>query len=138
MVDCYIFDLVWDTHGVDDYLDRIKAINSPKNNYYKKFFINSEQIPLYFEGKKVCIWGCGNYGKKALRKLEGICSEITLYDSDKNKSGTMLDKFFIRHINDLEKHYDDKSIVVVANHNHLCEMIDSLLKKGIENIAIVT
>lgn len=138
IVDCYIYDLVWDTHGNNTFLDQIKAIDSPRNNCYKKYFVPSEEIPEAFSNKKVLIWGAGNYGHKSIIKVKDYCENITVFDSDEKKAGTSIQGYPVQNVSSLPEYYDNHSIVVVASQFYLLQMITKLNEWGISDIAIIS
>jgi abequosyltransferase len=131
---------MWDLPDDSPLKKPILHIKSYKNELYRKYFVKSECRKTYFKNKYVLIYGAGNMGKKAITDLKKYDVNImAVIDSDMTKVGKRLEGYIINHIDYLEMHYfENNCIVVVANCNSLEEIIDMLLEKNINNIAIIT
>lgn len=117
----------------------VEAIGSVKNGYYQKYFIRQEEREGFFKGKNIILYGAGNLGRQALRELS-CCQpkSLSVYDSDPLKWGRKIEEYQIKEAGKLEEEYRTKgSTVVVANNLSLVAIVDMLLGKGIQRIALI-
>lgn len=140
MVDEYITGDIWELPDDSTMKNNILQIASIKNDLYRRYFVKANKREERFSKKTVIIYGAGNYGKKALRKLEGYCKRIIGFcDSDENKQGTYIAKYPVFGIEELcMYHKAQECIVVVANNKSLEDIINTLNSRGIQDIALVT
>ena len=140
IVDAYINEIVWNLPDEDERKKNVISIQSSKNEVYKKFFISQRERKNYLEGKKVIIYGSGNYGKKVYHEIENYNTEIIgISDTDKAKEGKKFESFFIMSIDKmLEISRKQKVCIIVANHYSLEKMIMFLLENNVDNIAIMS
>ena len=95
---------------------------------------------MFFLNKNIAIFGAGKYGKKVLREIEEYNANIVgVVDSDFSKQGTDFSGYIIISPQEMyEMCKNDNIIVVVANHFHLGDMINSLLENEVNDIAIIS
>ncbi len=117
----------------------VETISSVKNGYYQKYFIRQEERESFFKGKNIILYGAGNLGRQALKELSGCqAKSISVYDSDPLKWGQEIEGCKVNELEKLEEEYRTKgSTVVVANNLSLVVIVDMLLEKGIQRIAII-
>lgn len=117
----------------------IANIRSVKNEFYKKYFVEPEERKERFKDRNIILYGAGNLGRQAVEELCNYAIKgLAVYDSDSAKWGMELAGHKINELGSLENEYQqNKSIVVVANNLALVEIINMLLRKGIESIALI-
>ena len=118
----------------------IRKIDTNKNILYKKYFIRPEKRQDFFKKKEVVIFGAGNYGKKVFEEIRNYDANIVgVIDSDPLKQGTAFYNYSIQPPTELYETYTrNKPVIVVANHFHLEDMINTLLEHKISHIAIIS
>lgn len=139
MTDAYINGLIWELPDGNPYKNQVQKIVSVKNHLYQKYYVSQEEQKKFFENKKVVIYGAGDYGRQAYMKLQTYHAQIIgVADSDERKKGTVFEECYIIAIDEMKKIYEEqKPYIIVANHFHLQDMIQRLLKEGIQNIKII-
>lgn len=137
LTDPFINGALWETEG--DYKERIKKIDSVKNNYYKKYYVSPRERTNLFS-KNLIIYGCGKYGYTVYKEaIKANANIISVLDSDIKKIGQEFGNHHISYIEEITKYYnEDNTMVIVANHHNLVEMIEKIHQYGIGNIAIIT
>ena len=117
----------------------ITNIRSAKNEYYKKYFVKLEARKAKFKYRNIILYGAGNLGQQAVEELSWYdIGSLSVYDSAPAKWGTELEGYRINNAENLVKDYQkNQSIVVVANNRALVEIINMLLQKGINDIALI-
>lgn len=140
IVDAYISGSVWELPENNNYKKIVKEIETNKNSLYKKYFISPDDRKTFFGQKEVVIFGAGNYGEKSFRELQNYdATVVEVMDSDFSKNGQMFCGQIIRMPEQiLDTCKENGWIIVVANHFHLEDMVDMLLKNGLESIAIIS
>lgn len=138
IVDTYINGVIWDIQ--DERKEKILEIDSPKNEIYKKYFLEKEHRKEYLKNKKIIIYGAGNCGRKVYQDLQTYnVSVIGIADSDCSKENKEFNGFHIMSVENMIALYkEQKAYVLVANHFCLEEMINVLLENGVERIAIIS
>lgn len=139
LTDPFINGKLWDEDDESIYKASIKKINSPKNELYKKYFIPSNQREALFT-RKVIIFGCGDYGRMVYEEALKYGAEIVaVLDSNLEKCGHKFGNHYIAAIGEICSFYKEKeTVVIVANHHQLVEMVETVLSYGADNIAIIT
>ena len=117
----------------------ITNIRSAKNEYYKKYFVKLAARKAKFKYRNIILYGAGNLGQQAVEELSWYdIGSLSVYDSAPAKWGTELEGYRINNAENLVKDYQkNQSIVVVANNRALVEIINMLLQKGINDIALI-
>lgn len=139
LVDAYISGKVWDLPEDNPYKKKLRKINSSKNYMYIKYFIEPEDRRRFFEHKTIFIYGAGNYGRLSYEELDRYGAKIIgIADSDISKIGEPFEQFQIVSVNEMVNVCKDREVyVIVANHFHLEDMVNTLLDRDIDKIAIV-
>lgn len=139
MTDAYINGLIWEQPNGSPYKNQVEAIVSAKNLLYQKYYVLQAEQKKFFEGEKVIIYGAGDYGRQAYKKLEIYHAQIIgVADSDDRKIGMQFGEFHIISIDGMKKLFEEQNpYIIVANHFHLCDMIERLRKEGIDKIKII-
>ncbi len=140
LTDPFINGVLWDSDKQSEYYTGIKRIKSEKNRIYEKYFIRTENRKEYFSGKPVMIYGAGDYGERAIKELQRLAIQVIgVADSSKEKQGQNFEDLTICSVEALvKKCYENQSVVVVANHHHLTEMVETVERLGIDKIAVIT
>lgn len=139
LTDAYISGLVWNLELNNEFKQSIENISSKKNELYKRYYIRTEDIGTRLRDKEVVIYGAGMYGRRALKMLdENHIRVVGVYDSNIAKSNTQFDRYTISYIDNAKNDISKGLLFVVANHDHLDEMIKKLLNYKIKDIAIIT
>lgn len=140
IVDAYISGIVWELPEEDKYKQKIKEIDTAKNMLYKTYFVEAEKRKQFFEKEEVVIFGAGNYGKKVLQQLKKYdVMVVAVIDSDPLKQGSLFYGYTIQNPSIIYEIYkESRPIVVVANHFHLEEMVNTLLENKVDNIALIS
>ncbi len=139
IVDAYISGSVWELPECDPDKERVRKIETDKNKLYKKYFISPDNRKDFFAGKEIVIFGAGDYGRKVFRELQDYNVTVAgIMDSDHAKRG----QTFYGHIINLPEQMlgtcrEKGWTIVVANHFHLPDMVDLLLKNEVEHIALI-
>lgn len=120
--------------------ERIRQINSPKNELYRKYFIAPDKRYYFFKGKNVLVYGAGVFGKMSLIELKKCqVRSIEVFDADKDKWGNRLEGIVIKPGQELFMAYGSKkSVVVIANNKSLIEIVELLRLNGVDEIAVIT
>ena len=139
LVDAYISGKVWDLPEDNPYKKKLRKINSSKNYMYIKYFIEPEDRRRFFEHKTIFIYGAGNYGRLSYEELDRYGAKIIgIADSDISKIGEPFEQFQFVSVNEMVNVCKDREVyVIVANHFHLEDMVNTLLDRDIDKIAIV-
>lgn len=140
IVDDYISGIIWGLPMENEFKKAVVSIDSGKNKLYHRFFIEPDQREKFFSDKDVVVFGAGKYGKQAMDELEARGARIiAIVDSDSNKTGNLFGKHRIQLVDELDEIcHGIQPVIVVANHKYLTEMVEQVLEKGINNIAIIT
>lgn len=140
IVDSYISGVVWELPKNNIYKEIIRKIDTVKNSMYKKYFIEPEKRYVFFKNKEVIIFGAGRYGKKVLQEIKNYdANVIGVIDSDPLKQGKTFYDYTIQSPQEVYQSYvSNKPVIVVANHYHLEDMINTLLENEISHIAIIS
>ncbi len=140
LTDPFINGVLWDTDEESEYYARIKRIRSEKNKIYEEYFIRTEDRKAFFSEKTVMIYGTGDYGERALAELRKIGARVIgAADSNKEKQGHTFGGHKICTVEEMAEICCEKqSVVVVANHHHLIQMVERVKGLGIDKIAVIT
>lgn len=117
----------------------VEEIDSVSTEYYRKYFIMPQERQEWFQNKNILLYGAGNLGRQAAKELLLYpINDFSVYDADPVKQGMDLEGYKIKDpaviVDDYRK---DGSVVVVANNLSLVEIIEMLLQKGIDRIALI-
>ena len=117
----------------------IANIGSVKNEYYKKYFVEPEDRRDRFKDRNIILYGAGNLGRQAAEELQRYAiKSLSIYDSNPTKWGTELAGYKVNKVESLAEEYQkNQSIVVAANNLALVEIVNMLLRKGLDNIAFI-
>lgn len=139
MVDEYISGIMWDLPDQDPRKERVRAVDSPKNRLYKKYFIPECGRENFLAGKKFIIYGTGVFGQKTYDELKRCGADIIgVADSALSKHGSDFRGFSIMSVGEMaEECARHDAFVMAANNLSLEEMVNTLLGHGIENIGII-
>ncbi|GFI22652.1 abequosyltransferase RfbV [Lachnospiraceae bacterium] len=140
IVDAYISGRVWDLPDKNIFKENVRAINSPKNKLYKKYFVPIEVRKNFLLDKQILIYGAGEYGHKVYKELmEYNATIIGVADSAESKKGLLFEGFKIMTVEEMVELYTSQELyVLVANHFYLEEMIATLQDNKIKNIGIIS
>lgn len=140
IVDERINGRMWDLPDGSAQKQRIMQIDSPKNELYKKYFVESDRRYHLFEGKNILVYGAGEFGKKALIEIKKCnVNSVRVFDADINKWGSSLEGAVIYPARNLfAVYHSEDCVVVVANNKSLNEIVELLCLNGIDEIAIIT
>jgi hypothetical protein len=140
IVDQRINGRMWELPDDSPLKKPILELDSYKNELYRRYFIRPELRSEFFNNRSVLVYGAGKMGKKAVKDLEQYNVDIvTVIDADLKKIGTDLEGYTVKPVQFMEKFYfENDCMVVVANNNSLSDIIDMLLGKNINKIAIIT
>ena len=139
LVDAYINGVVWNLQEDTLYKKKVRAINSPKNRIYAKYFIPFEKRAVFFAEKKLLIYGAGDYGKKVYKELKKYGAKIIgIADSDESKQGMKFEEFKILSFKEMIELYEEQNgYILVSNHFSLEIMVNVLLNNDVERIGII-
>lgn len=140
ILDDYVLGELWDLPMDNKCRQILNVIDTYKNNLYKNYFISSDERYEKFNGKNTIIYGAGNFGKKALKILAKLNTNIVaVIDSDPLKAGLKFDKYVVELKSKLYLNMGFRdSIMVVANYKSLASIVEELQSEGFEDIAIIT
>lgn len=140
IVDAFISGMVWSIPDNSEYKERIRCIESEKNKIYENYFLTPDKREEFLKNKNIILYGAGNYGKKALMTLIAYDANIlAVVDSDIKKQGEMFGNHTIQFSGGIKSLYTlGQTYVVVANHDHLVEIIKDLLSQKIDRLLIIT
>ena len=118
---------------------KLLTIESPKNNFYKKYYIDDAKLVDLLGCKKIIIYGAGDFGQRSLDKITNKGLSINgIVDGSKDKIGTEWNGHVIMSMSDLLNTYNpNEYFVIVGSHEYLTEMIENLEKNYIFEIGIV-
>lgn len=140
IIDERIHGRMWELPDGTIQKERVRQIDSPKNELYQKYFIAPDKRYCFFNGKNVLVYGAGIFGKMALMEL-GKCQvgSVEVFDADSDKWGKRLEGIVIKPAQELFMAYDSKEcVVVVANNKSLIEIVELLRLNGVDEIAVIT
>lgn len=140
IIDPRINGRMWDLPDEMLVKQKIRQIDSKKNDLYRTYFIPTSEREHFFDGKNILLYGAGNLGQTALKELRRYhLRGLRIFDKDENKWGKCIEGYEIEPVAALPgEYFREESIVVVANGNSLVEMIELLHENRIANIAIIT
>jgi glycosyltransferase involved in cell wall biosynthesis len=140
IVDPRINGRMWEVPDDSPLKKPLLELDSYKNELYRRYFIRPELRGDFFNNRRVLVYGAGKMGKKAVKDLEQYNVDIVaIIDADLKKIGTDLEGHIVNPVQFMEKFYcENDCTIVVANNNSLCDIIDMLLDKNIDEIAIIT
>lgn len=117
----------------------VEEIDSVSTEYYRKYFIMPQERQEWFQNKNILLYGAGNLGRQAAKELlHYSINDFSVYDADPQKQGTNLGGYKIKDPAAIVDDYRKAgSVVVVANNLSLVEIIEMLLQKGIDRIALI-
>lgn len=117
----------------------VEDIDSVSTEYYRKYFIMPQERQEWFQNKNILLYGAGNLGRQAAEELlHYSINDFAVYDADPVKQGTDLEGYKIKDPAAIADDYKKAgSVVVVANNLSLAEIIEMLLQKGIDRIALI-
>ena len=130
---------IWSLPDDNEIKKKLLKIDSPKNECYKKYYINDENLYDVLGNKKIIIYGAGDFGQRSLHKIIENGLEVTgVVDGSQDKIGKIWNEYKVMSMTDLLAFYNsDEYCVIVGSHDYLTEMVENLEKNSIFKIGIV-
>ncbi len=130
---------IWSLPNDSEVKKKLLTIDSPKNNFYKKYYIDNVRLMDSLGCKKIIIYGAGDFGQRSLDKIINKGLNINgVVDGSKDKIGKEWNGYVIMSMSDLLTIYNPNDyFVIVGSHEYLTEIIENLEKNQIFQIGIV-
>lgn len=130
---------IWSLPDDNEIKKKLLKIDSSKNECYKKYYINDENLYDVLGNKKIIIYGAGDFGQRSLQKIIENGLEVTgVVDCSQDKIGKIWNEHKVMSMIDLLALYNsDEYCVIVGSHDYLTEMVENLEKNSIFKIGIV-